>query len=541
VLLASRSKENKFSVEPSLGILLAPQGTFYARGKFGRQLVSAAVLFVRCSLRFFSTFFFELAAMNGRFLLLCFAACVLFPGLAHSADLRPNIILIVADDFGFGDLGVHGCKDIATPHLDALAAGGVRCTQGYMSAPQCSPMRAGLLTGRYQQRFGHETNQSIADSALDLNEVTIATRLKQAGYKTGLVGKWHLGSDAEHVPQQRGFDEFFGFLGGANPYLPKAPTYTVPRILRGSISKANEDAREKEYLTTAFGREAVSFVNRHREHPFFLYLAFNATHGPLEATEQDLAKFAHIADEKRRTYAAMLTAMDEQVGRVLQTVRDSQLEERTIIVFVADNGGPTAVNGSSNAPYRGVKGETREGGIRSPYFVQWKGTLTPGKTYDSPVSTLDLFPTFTAAAGITEPSKKPLDGVDLLPYLKGEKQGDAHETLYWRFSFPPNQPERYKWAIRRGNWKLVTDIGGNRSKDNREVKDGNVILVDLSKDPTESRDLSAEQPAKREELLAAWKKWNAELPPPPSERAKDPETPNKKAAARREAKAAAKE
>lgn len=270
---------------------------------------------------------------------------------------RPNILLIVADDLGYGDVGAHGCRDIPTPHLDSIAASGVRCTSGYVSAPQCGPTRAGLLTGRYQQRFGHEYNRAPPGGAMDLGETTLADRLKAAGYATGLVGKWHLGLDEKHHPLQRGFDEFFGFLGGANPYLPRGPAGVVPRILRG-----REPVAEKAYLTDAFAREAVAFIDRHRKEPFFLYLAFNAPHGPLQATEKYLKRFETIEDEKRRTYAAMVSAMDDAVGAVLAKLRETGLDERTLIVFISDNGGPTDVNASSNAPFRGVKGEVREGG-----------------------------------------------------------------------------------------------------------------------------------------------------------------------------------
>jgi arylsulfatase A-like enzyme len=290
----------------------------------------------------------------------------------------------------------------------------------------------------------------------------------------------------------------------------------VARILRGT-----EDAQEKEYLTDALGREATGFIERHRDAPFFLYLAFNAPHGPLEATPKYLERFTAIEDEKRRTYAAMVSAMDDAIGRVLATVRSAGLEENTLIVFLSDNGGPTAVNASSNLPLRGVKGEIREGGIRSPFFVQWKGKLPAGQTYDPMVISLDVAPTLLEAAGMDPPPTAKFDGASLLPYLTGKASTAPHDTLYWRFSFPPNRPERYKWAIRRGNWKLLTDIDGNRSQRDEDVTDGNLKLVDLSRDIAETHDLSQQRPEKRAELLAAWKKWNSDLPSPPAQRAKD--------------------
>lgn len=427
----------------------------------------------------------------------------------EKAPARPNILLIMADDFGYGDLGVHGCKDIPTPHLDALAKSGVRCAHGYVSAPQCSPTRAGLMTGRYQQRFGHESNNAHADSALPLTEATLADRLKAAGYRTGLVGKWHLGSTEKYHPLDRGFEEFFGFVGGANPYLPQGAAGVVPRILRG-----REPAGEKEFLTEAFAREAVAFIDRHKKESFFLYLAFNATHGPLQATEKYLKRFGEIKDEKRRTYAAMTSAMDDAVGAVLGKLRDLGLDDSTLIFFISDNGGPTDVNASRNDPLRGVKGEVREGGIRSPFFVRWKGRLPEGKVYEQPVIQLDIHPTALAAAGAAVPAAAKLDGVDLLPYLTGKQAGPPHETLCWRFNFPVRQAERHKWAIRQGDWKLFTDIGANRNRDSTPVKDGNLKLVNLATDPEERTDLSARHPEKVKQLQAAWKKWNAELAPP---------------------------
>src|SRR5262245_1866816 len=430
------------------------------------------------------------------------------PCRAADAGAKPNILVILADDFGYGDIGVHGCKDIPTPHIDSLAKNGVRCTNGYVSAPQCSPTRAGLMTGRYQQRFGHEHNQAHEGSALPLTEVTLADRLKAAGYVTGLVGKWHLGAGDKHHPQSRGFQEFFGFLGGANPYLPLAKTGVVPRILRGKV-----DAKEKEYLTTALGREAAAFVDRHQKKPFFLYLAFNAPHGPMQASPKHLKRFEKIKDEKRRTYATMVAAMDDAIGVVLAKLKAAKLLDNTLIFFFSDNGGPTEVNGSLNTPLRGVKGEVREGGIRTPFLVQWPAKLPAGKVYDKPVIQLDIHPTALAAAGAPAPAGAKLDGVNLLPYLTGKAKGSPHAVLYWRFNFPPN-PKRtdlHKWAIREGDWKLFTDHG--RDKDGKRVP-GGVKLVNLAEDVSESKDLSKEYPEKVKALQAAWKKWNAELAPP---------------------------
>jgi arylsulfatase A-like enzyme len=429
---------------------------------------------------------------------------------AAPVTVRPNVIVILSDDQGYGDVGVQGCKDIRTPHLDSIARDGVRLTNGYVSAPQCSPTRAGLMTGRYQQRFGHESNRAVPDSSLDLKQTTLAAVLKRAGYATGLIGKWHLGIDGKHHPQSRGFDEFFGFLGGANPYLPRGPRKVVPRILRG-----RKPVVETEYLTDAFGREAVAFIERHRTRPFFLYLAFNAPHGPLQATEKYLRRFPTIKDPKRRTYAAMVSAMDDAVGRVLGTLRQAGLDEKTLIFYLSDNGGPTEVNASSNAPLRGVKGEVREGGIRVPFFVRWKGRLPAGKTFDQPAISLDIFPTVLAAAGIKPPADARLDGVNLLPWLTGKRTDPPHDVLYWRFNFPARQPARHKWAIRQGDWKLFTDLDANRKRKKQQVPEtGRVMLVNLAKDIGERRDLSTADPEKAKRLRERWKKWNAQLVTP---------------------------
>ena len=434
---------------------------------------------------------------------------------ARAADRKPNIIVIVGDDMGYADLGVHGCKDIPTPHLDALAAAGTRCTNGYVSAPYCSPTRAGLLTGRYQTRFGHEVNpgqgktkgkkgdragkreseeslESTGESGLPVTETTIADRFKAAGYATGLVGKWHLGSAPQFRPQQRGFDDFFGFLGGAHGYFPDAR----PLMLRGE-----KPYEEQEYLTDAFGREAVSFINRHADEPFFLYLAFNAVHTPMDATDERLAKFANIKDEKRRAYAAMMSAMDENIGKVLDELRAKKLEDDTLVFFISDNGGPTmkgtTVNASRNDPFRGSKRTTLEGGIHVPFFVRWPGHVPAGKLYESPVIQLDILPTALAAAGVDFSSEKKLDGVDLLPYFNGDVKTEPHDTLYWRFG-----PQM---AIRRGDWKLVRYdpvIDGDTGKAT-EAK-----LYNLKTDIGESRDLINDKPEKAKELQAAWEKWN---------------------------------
>jgi arylsulfatase A-like enzyme len=420
---------------------------------------------------------------------------------------RPNVVFIVADDLGYADVGFNGCPDVPTPHIDALARGGMRCANAYVSGPNCSPTRAGLMTGRYQQRFGHEFNPpgEGAGRGLPLSETTIADRLKAAGYATGLVGKWHLGAAPEYHPLHRGFDEFFGFLSGAHPYFPGPEA----RINRGT-----RIVEEKEYLTDAIAREAASFVDRHKAQPFLLMVLFNAVHTPMQAADGRLKRFASIPEEARRTYAAMLAAMDEGIGRVIDALRANRLEENTLIVFLSDNGGPTlpgtTINGARNQPLRGSKRTTLEGGVRVPFVIQWKGTLPPGVVYEPPVIQLDLLPTALAAAGVAaEPGWK-LDGVDLLPFLRGKAEEAPHDSLYWR--------QGPQMAIRRGAWKLVRydrtvdEAAAPSSARSTEVTP--YRLYDLDLDRGEETDLAARHPGKAAELLRAWQAWNAQLVTP---------------------------
>jgi arylsulfatase A-like enzyme len=439
----------------------------------------------------------------GAALVLAAAAVVVRPTTA-TAPRRPNILLIVADDLGYGELTCQGNPQIPTPNIDSIARNGVRFTSGYVSGPYCSPTRAGLMTGRYQQRYGHEFNPGPAQAAspnfgLSLKETTIADRLKAAGYATGMFGKWHLGYRPEFHPLKRGFDDYFGFLGGAHDYLNATRDPSNP-ILRGTTP-----VTEIDYTTETFGREAVSFIERHRGEPWFVYLPFNAVHAPLESLQKYLSRFEGIADQKRRTFAAMLSAMDDAVGAVLAKVRERSLEEDTLVVFISDNGGPTAVTTSRNDPLRGFKAQTWEGGIRIPFMAQWKGRLPAGKVDDRPVIQLDILPTALAAAGVPINPDWKLDGVNLLPYLKGEKSGPPHSALYWRFG--------EQIAIRMGDWKLVKAPGAgvNGAGRRRSADATGAHLFNLARDIGEQNDLTAQEPSKVRELADAWNRWNAGL------------------------------
>jgi arylsulfatase A-like enzyme len=435
---------------------------------------------------------------------------------------RPNILVIVADDLGYGELGCQGHNDIPTPHIDSIARNGVRFTSGYVSCPVCSPTRAGLMTGRYQQRFGHEFNPGPVDDASDRfglvrDEKTLAERLKAAGYATGMVGKWHLGTKEGLRPTERGFDEFFGFLGGAHPYLGER------RRRNNEVMRGTERVSEPAYLTDAFGREAVAFIDHHKSEPFFLYLAFNAVHAPLQATGDYRKRFPKVKDEKRQTFSAMLSAMDDAVGAVLAKLNASQLDEKTLVFFISDNGGPTPQTTSRNDPLRGTKTTTWEGGIRIPYIIQWKGHLPAGKVDNRPVISLDIHPTALAAAGVTAQPEKKLDGVNLLPFLAGTSKDSPHEFLFWRFG---NQ-----MAVRKGDWKLTEaaprppagspaaaqDDAEARPLLRRRRRPPRAIsaqLYNLAQDIGESRDLSAEHPDTVKELMDAWQQWNSELMAP---------------------------
>lgn len=448
-------------------------------------------------------------------LLLRFAVpCLLAIGVAALAHdpaqaqaRKPNILLIVSDDLGYADFGMHGSREMRTPNIDLLAREGIRFTDAYVSAPYCSPTRAALLTGRYQQRFGHEFNiePGQVEGGLPLSERTMADRLKAAGYRTAVLGKWHLGTAERFHPLNRGFDYFFGFLIGGH-------SYTSVGTGRGALLDGKDPAASIEYLTDTLADRASAFIKQHAAEPFFLYLAFNAAHTPMEATEKYLSRFTDIQDERRRTYAAMLSAMDDGIGRTLATLREQKLEQDTLIIYVNDNGGPTmattTVNGASNAPFRGSKRTTWEGGIRVPLILTWKGRLPEGRVEKRVVIQLDVLPTVLAAAGVSPDPAAGLDGVNLLPFLEGTRRDSPHDALYWRLGG--------MMAIRQGDWKLV------KSREGPFVDGDPAVLSDLSgaelfnlaEDVGEKKNLAAVRPDKVKELSEKWQAWNRQLAKP---------------------------
>ncbi len=412
------------------------------------------------------------------------------------AQRRPNIVLIVTDDQGYADVGFHGSKDIKTPQLDALAAGGVICTQGYVTFPVCSPSRAGFLAGRHGARFGYNTNPDLRTSlpeitGLPMSERLLPEALKPYGYATGIIGKWHLGVHPQFHPLNRGFDEFFGFLGGGHKFWGwtpddgKSASYSAP-LMRGREVVPDT---QKRYLTDVLSDEACAFIHRHQAEPFFLYIAYNAPHEPCEASPDYLARVPHL-EGKRQQYAAMILAVDDGIGRLRQTIRDAGLEDDTLFIFITDNGGPENANTSINDPLRGQKSQLWEGGIRVPYVMSWKGKLPAGTKYDKPVSTLDFLPTALAAAGADLEAMPSIEGVNLVPYLIGSTTADPHESLFWRHNTGG-------WAVRQGEWKLVSDPEGRRH------------LFNIDQDISEADNLIDAEPEIARRLANSWAQWNA--------------------------------
>ncbi len=458
-------------------------------------------------------------------------SCVLFLlTLSGFARDQPNIIFLIADDLGYGELGCQGNPQIPTPHIDSIAENGVRFTQAYVTAPNCSPSRAGLMTGRYPTRFGYEFNPTGARNELPQNglppsETTMAEALHNLGYTTGLVGKWHLGGTAAYHPHRHGFDEFFGFTHEGHYFVPPpydgVTTMLRRRTLPGNrqegrwgeggkliytahmghdepdydannpILRSGQPVEEKAHLTDAFTREAVDFIRRHADKPFFLTVAYNAVHSPLQGADTYMAKFPGISDVHRRIFAAMLAHLDDSVGAILTELDATALVEDTVVVFLSDNGGPTRELTSSNLPLRGGKGQMYEGGLRVPFLLQWPGSVEGGRTVGHVVSSMDLYPMAIKLAG-GDVSEK-LDGVDLMPLAKGHISQGTQDELYWR--------QGPRAALRLGDWKIVR---GRRSP---------WELYNIQKDLEEKRNLAAEKPERLKQLLSRWGKLDEQMKP----------------------------
>ncbi|MBI1368006.1 MAG: sulfatase-like hydrolase/transferase [Planctomycetes bacterium] len=419
-----------------------------------------------------------------------------FGGFAPAATPRPakpNFVIILSDDCGYNEFSMQGEDRIPTPRIDSIARNGVRFTDGYVSGAVCSPSRAGINTGRYQERFGHEFNIPPAYSeknGLPLSETMLPTVLHSAGYRTIALGKWHLGYAPQFTPIERGYTDYYGFLQGARSYWPLEKPSRLNQLLHDSEPVRPE---QFDYMTDELGRRAAAYIHESKDKPFFVYLAFNATHMPLQATEADL-KAAH-GDK----IAAMTIALDRAVGMVLDQLDKDGLSKNTIVVYLTDNGGP---HGHDNSPLRGYKGSTWEGGIRVPFCMQWPGVIPSGQTYRYPIISLDLFATFIAAADVDKSPGKPLDGVDLLPYVTGENKERPHQTLYWKHGS--------NWAVRDGDMKLVAASDKGSKGDTGEKP----MLFDLSKDISETNDLAAARPDDVKRLQKMYDDWHRDFPKP---------------------------
>tara|TARA_B100000579_G_scaffold352807_1_gene307320 strand:- start:6830 stop:8239 length:1410 start_codon:yes stop_codon:yes gene_type:complete len=409
-----------------------------------------------------------------------------------SNDNPPNIIVIISDDQGYADVGFHGSKEIFTPNIDRIANNGVFFTEGYVSYAVCSPSRAGLITGRYQNRFGYTRNILLApkDSlmGLPLTEQTLPEVLNNVNYKTKAIGKWHLGAHKSLVPEKRGFDEFFGFLIGGHRYFPDDLTLNdlteARRQMDGYITRIYDNGKRidtKKYLTEELSDNAVKFIDDNSDNPFFMYLSYNAPHTPLQATQRDLERNSHIDIEKRRTYAAMVSSMDDGIGLILDKLEEKNISDNTIVIFFSDNGGVEWYNFSDNGPLRGIKGDFFEGGIRVPFAMQWPKNIRAGIKYDKPIIALDIFATVASAAKAEKYIKNKIDGVNLLPYLNGDKNESPHEYLYWKNpdkDIDVVRDERYKY-LRIKNEEYVFDLKNDMSEESNIIDSSKPIYERL--------------------------------------------------------------
>ncbi|HJN71053.1 MAG TPA: sulfatase-like hydrolase/transferase, partial [Phycisphaerales bacterium] len=410
---------------------------------------------------------------------------------SNASSGQPNVIILFADDAGYMDFGFTGSDEFSTPRIDQFANEGVICTQGYVTASVCSPSRAGLLTGRYQQRFGHEANLRGIDAGLPLSEKTLADRLGKLGYTNCAIGKWHLGSQESMHPLARGFDEFHGFLLGSRTYfsIPENTKQPQRALMHNREIIPEED---NLYVTDWMAEKAIDFIKKQDEKPFFLYVAFNAVHTPMHAKPEDLSKFPKIENQKRKKLAAMTLALDRAVGNILDTVHDEGLDEQTIIFFINDNGGAT-INASNNGPLRGMKGSKWEGGIRVPFVVSWKNHFSPQR-YNNLVSALDVAATAIENAGGEVGDD--LDGVDLLPYFNETVGSELqpHLSLFWR--------RHMAAAVREGDWKLI------------RVEESSPMLFNIEEDLGETTNLAEKHPQKVQHMLDLLAAWESEMVDP---------------------------
>ncbi|MBE0646746.1 MAG: sulfatase-like hydrolase/transferase [Bacteroidales bacterium] len=460
---------------------------------------------------------------------------------------RPNVILIMADDLGKYDVSTYGATHIQTPNIDRIAAEGILFENAYVTAPICSPSRAAILTGKYPQRYGFESQPmefypsniveysagknagflgdwrvvtlpsypnewEVAKQGIPLPETTLAELMQASGYKTAITGKWHLGAGKTQTPNQRGFDEQYGFYGAFSLYTPsqKSPGYqhfiqedfsaryqwNMKRRSTAAIRKNNRVVTENDYLTFAIRDQAIGFLEANRDTSFFLYVPFSAPHVPFQAPQEYCNRFAHVKDPNKQVYYAMIAALDDAIGDILDKVKELGLEENTIIWFISDNGGASYTGATDNGPLKGGKLTYFEGGINVPFAMKWKGHLQEGTTFQPAVSALDIFATTTSQCGIGLQEATRIDGVDLVPYLKGDSTGIPHEKLFWRAD--------HIRAVQTGEWKMMMSI-----------RDKWLMLYNLKNDKSETIDLQYENPETLKRLLEYFEEWNSSLPSKP--------------------------
>ncbi|HEX4850704.1 MAG TPA: sulfatase-like hydrolase/transferase, partial [Puia sp.] len=444
--------------------------------------------------------------------------------IKKNAD-RPNIILIVADDLGYSDLSSYGNNRIHTPHIDSLGINGIRFTRAYVTSPICAPSRMGIMTGRYQNRFGSEfmpydkfdpeflkymrrnyfslrkqmsglkhlephifLNENKYNTGLDLHELTLAEILKKQNYATGLVGKWNLGEDEGNHPYERGYDYSYYFNGALtryvddpvdtnlyiNQHLPWAfselPAWQK-RAGATAIREGKDIVKDSGYLTFSLADKGVEFIEKNKDHPFFLTLTFNAPHDPFQVPKNYFDRMTDVKDTVKRVYYGMIEALDDAVGKIIEKLRIENIEEQTLILFISDNGGATYTRATDNAPLRGGKCTHFEGGLMVPFFIKFPSQIQGSQIFEKPVSSLDIFATIAAVAKAPLPNDRPYDGINLIPFLTGSP-GSPHEIFYWRSG--------YSKAICKGNWKLYVNEKSKKK-----------FLFDLSKDIEEKNDLSS--------------------------------------------------
>jgi len=445
--------------------------------------------------------------MNRRTLLKALAGAPLAARPARSKPSRPNIVILLADDLGYGDVGFTGCPDIATPNIDRLASESVHFTHAYSNGPVCSPTRAALLTGRYQQRAGidHVIYANEKDRGMTLDALVLPEVLKQAGYASGIIGKWHLGYPKKYFPTRQGFDYFLGFVAGNIDYFSHTDRLEVPDLWR------NEEAiQDPRYMTQMIADESIAFIDKHLDQQFLLYVPFNAPHDPFQGPDDRATagnqEVTRKVNRTRAVYKKMVESLDENIGRILDHLKKQNLEENTAVFFMSDNGGVPAVG--RNAPFRGHKGSLWEGGIRTPFLARWKGQFPAGRKTSQMAAGMDLFPTALEIAGARVPAGHRLDGVSLLTVAKGAEQL-THDTLYFHY-FPPESQRRWKAMVREG-WKYLLDNQGNE------------YLLNLREDIGEQNNLASKDPERVNRMKLDYEAWLKQVykgaPPEPRRRA----------------------